>query len=102
MMWNRIGSATTVVNELQRWVDETGVDGFNISHALSPGSFEDFIKYVIPEMRQRGVFWDPAQVEGKTMRENYLADGGGPRLREDHPGSRFKWPSPDGSKSYAM
>jgi alkanesulfonate monooxygenase SsuD/methylene tetrahydromethanopterin reductase-like flavin-dependent oxidoreductase (luciferase family) len=48
-----IGSPTTVVDELQRWVDETGIDGFNLSHAASPGSFEDVIEFVIPEMKKR-------------------------------------------------
>ncbi|KAF2164473.1 hypothetical protein M409DRAFT_67965 [Zasmidium cellare ATCC 36951] len=94
-----IGSPTTVVNELQRWIDETGIDGFNLSHAISPGTFEDFIKWVIPELKKRGVFWDPAEAEGKTMRENYLADGKGPRLRPDHPGSKYKWSSGDAPES---
>ena len=88
-----IGSAETVVNELQRWIDETGIDGFNISHAISPGSFEDVIKWVIPVLKARGVFWDPKAAEGMTMRENYLADGLGPRLRDDHPGAKYKWPA---------
>lgn len=88
-----IGSPKTVADELQRWVDEAGIDGFNISHAISPGSFEDVIEFLIPELRRRGVFWDPVAAEGRTTRENYLADGRGPRLRDDHPGARFKWPA---------
>lgn len=75
-----IGSPKTVVDELQRWIDETDVDGFNVSAAISPGSFEDVIKWVVPEMKRRLVFWDPKKAEGKTMRENFLADGCGPRL----------------------
>ena len=86
-----IGSASTVADVLQRWGDEAGVDGFNVSYAVNPGDFEDIIKWLLPELQRRGVFWDPQAAEGKTMRENYLADGKGPRLREDHPGTQFRW-----------
>jgi alkanesulfonate monooxygenase SsuD/methylene tetrahydromethanopterin reductase-like flavin-dependent oxidoreductase (luciferase family) len=84
-----VGSPKTVANFLQRWIDEAGVDGFNISHAVSPGDFEDIIKWLLPELRVRGVFWNG--YDATTTRENYFADGGGPRLRDDHPGSKYKW-----------
>lgn len=84
-----IGSPKTVADGLQRWVDGTGVDGFNISYAINPGDFEDIIKFLLPELRARGVFWN--DYAASTARENYLGDGLGPRLREDHPGSQYKW-----------
>lgn len=84
-----IGSAKTVADILQRWVDETGIDGFNIAYAVNPGDFEDIIKWLLPELRARGVFWEG--YTGSTTRENYLQDGRGPRLREDHPGAKYKW-----------
>ncbi|KAK7606473.1 alkanesulfonate monooxygenase [Phyllosticta paracitricarpa] len=84
-----IGSPQTVANILQNWVDEAGIDGFNISYAINPGDFEDLIKWLWPELRKRGVFWE--DYPATTTRENYLTDGKGPRLREDHPGSAFKW-----------
>ncbi|KAA8911488.1 luciferase-like domain-containing protein [Sphaerosporella brunnea] len=86
-----IGGPKTVADQLQRWVDVAGVDGFNLSYAISPGSFEDMVKWLWPELKRRGVFWDGYEFE--TTRENYLADGKGPRLRSDHPGSRFTWNS---------
>jgi hypothetical protein len=70
-------------------VDEAGIDGFNVSYAINPGDFEDIIKYLWPELRKRGVFWD--EYAAATTRENYLQDGRGPRLRDDHPGSALKW-----------
>ncbi|KAI1616960.1 alkanesulfonate monooxygenase [Exophiala viscosa] len=84
-----IGSAKTVADILQRWVEESGIDGFNLSYAVNPGDFEDMIKWLLPELRARGVFWD--DYVATTTRENYLQDGKGPRLRDDHPGSQYKW-----------
>jgi alkanesulfonate monooxygenase SsuD/methylene tetrahydromethanopterin reductase-like flavin-dependent oxidoreductase (luciferase family) len=88
-----IGSPQTVADQLQRWIDIAGVDGFNLSYAVSPGSFEDMIKWLWPELRKRGVFWE--DYEYQTTRENYLADGKGPRLRSDHPGAQYTWKEGD-------
>lgn len=84
-----IGSPKTVADFLQKWIDDAGVDGFNISYAVNPGDFEDIVKYLLPELRARGVFWE--DYEASTTRENYFGDGKGPRLRDDHPGSQYKW-----------
>ncbi|KAF7561677.1 hypothetical protein G7046_g2473 [Stylonectria norvegica] len=86
-----IGSATTVADILDRWITEATIDGFNVSYAVAPGDYEDINKWLLPELRSRGVFWD--DYEGKTTRENYFGDGKGPRLRDDHPGSQYKWPA---------
>lgn len=51
-----VGSPTTVVDELERWVEVAGVDGFNLAHLTNPGSFEDIIHFVIPELQKRGLF----------------------------------------------
>lgn len=84
-----IGSANTVANILQQWVDEAGVDGFNISYATTPGTFEDLVKYLWPELKKRGVLQE--QYAGSSMRENYLQDGKGPRARDWHPAKEYAW-----------
>ncbi|KAK7419656.1 hypothetical protein QQX98_003247 [Neonectria punicea] len=84
-----IGSPKTVADILQKWIDEAGIDGFNISYAVSPGDFQDIVKWLLPELRTRGVFWN--DYAAPTARENFLGDGLGPRLRDDHPGSKYKW-----------
>jgi alkanesulfonate monooxygenase SsuD/methylene tetrahydromethanopterin reductase-like flavin-dependent oxidoreductase (luciferase family) len=83
-----VGSAKTVANTLQKWVDEAHVDGFNISYATTPGTFDDMIKYLWPELRSRGVLQE--EYAGNTMRENYLQDGKGPRIRSDHPALKHR------------
>lgn len=86
-----IGSPETVADILQNWIDVAGVDGFNLAYAISPGQFEDMIKYLWPELRRRGVFWEDYSNTGSSMRENYLGDSKGPQLRADHPGAKYKW-----------
>ncbi|KAL6799734.1 Nitrilotriacetate monooxygenase component A/pristinamycin IIA synthase subunit A [Trichoderma sp. SZMC 28012] len=83
-----VGSPTTVADELERWIEVSGVDGFNLAHVTNPGSFEDIIEYLLPELRRRGVFRSGVEKEGATAREVFI---GSKRLPEDHPGSQYKW-----------
>lgn len=84
-----IGSPTTVANILQQWIEEAGVDGFNISYAHTPGTFADIVKYLWPELKKRGVLQE--KYAGSSMRENYLQDGQGPRVRDWHSASAYTW-----------
>ena len=36
-----IGSGEEVADELRAWVEETDIDGFNLTYVVTPGSFED-------------------------------------------------------------
>ena len=64
------------------------IDGFNLSHVTNPGSFEDIIDFVIPELQKRGLFGAKVEKDGATARGAYL---GSRCLLEDHPGRRFRW-----------
>ncbi|GAB2741805.1 LLM class flavin-dependent oxidoreductase [Salinifilum aidingensis] len=81
-----VGSPTTVADELIRWMDETGIDGFNLGHAVKYQDIADFAELVVPELQKRGVVW--SDYEGSTMREKLYGPGTA-RLQEDHPGHRF-------------
>lgn len=96
-----IGSPTTVADELQRWVDVADVDGFNLSYATIPGTFDDLIALLIPELRKRGVFWEDYAVPGGTLRENYYGIEGQDRLPDTHYGSQFKWRAGETQPAYA-
>jgi len=80
------GSPQTLADELEGWVRDTGIDGFNLAYALCPESFVDFVDLVIPELQERGVF-KRGYAPG-TMREK-LYGPGKRRLADDHPGARF-------------
>ena len=92
-----IGSTVHVADELERWLETTGVDGFNLAHITNPGSFEDIIEILIPELQRRGRFRTSVDKESATAREVYI---GSRRLSEDHPGSKFKWRAGEKIPSY--
>ena len=83
-----VGSAREVADELERWVDEAGVDGFNLAYVTTPGTFVDFARHVVPELRRRGRV--PDHGERVTLRERL--GGGGPLLSADHPGAAYRPP----------
>jgi len=90
-----IGGPKTVADELERLADEGGVDGFNISYALLPGSFEDVIQYVIPVLRERGRIRE--RTPGQTLRQR-LSGSASSYLPDDHPAARYRtertqWPT---------
>ncbi|KAJ9139082.1 Alkanesulfonate monooxygenase [Pleurostoma richardsiae] len=86
-----IGTPEHVADELERWVEEADVDGFNFSYALMPGTFEDVIQHLIPVLRKRGTFWDGYAVPGGTYRENLRGEKGAARPPADHPAARYHW-----------
>ena len=85
-----VGGPKKAADEIERWVEISGIDGFNLAHITNPGTFEDIIKYLLPELRRRGIFRNEAPKEGATAREAFI---GTRRLPDDHPGSQYKWPA---------
>jgi hypothetical protein len=76
---------------VQKWIDEADVDGFNMAYISNPGSFEDIVELLIPELRRRGLTFDDYAVPGGTYRENLLRQPGQKTLRSDHYGGQFKF-----------
>lgn len=81
-----VGSPTTVADTLERIVEETGVDGFNLAYAITPGTFEDVVEYIVPELQRRGVY--PTEYAPGTLRNKLF--GAGDRLPDGHHGSLFR------------
>ena len=63
-----VGTPQTIADQLQRWFEEGGADGFNIMSPWFPGGLDDFIEGVLPELRRRGLFH--TEYEGRTLREH--------------------------------
>jgi dimethyl-sulfide monooxygenase len=49
-----VGSPQTVGDQLEDWVDEGGTDGFTFAYAVTPGTFDDLVDLVVPELQRRG------------------------------------------------
>ena len=81
-----IGSAAEVAEELGAWVEETGIDGFNLAYALTPGTFADMANLVVPELQARGLF--KHEYAPGTFREKLF--GRGPRLPASHPAAAVR------------
>lgn len=86
-----VGSPSTVADELERFVNEADVDGFNLGYVTTPGSFEDVVDLLVPELRRRGIYPQAeAQEDGLTAREKVYGKGQS-KLRDDHVGSSYKY-----------
>ena len=42
-----VGSPQRVADELQAWVEETDIDGFNLAYAVSPETFSDIVDLLV-------------------------------------------------------
>ena len=81
-----VGTAAHVADELQAWVDEAGVDGFNLSRTVVPESYEDFVDLVVPELQNRGLY-KTAYAPG-SLRQKLFGEGDTLPLR--HAGASFR------------
>jgi alkanesulfonate monooxygenase len=73
-----VGTAKTIADEMEAWIETNASDGFTIMFPYLPGGLEDFCDSVIPELQRRGLY--RRKYEGPTLRDNL----GLPR-----PGNRF-------------
>lgn len=81
-----VGTPEVIADTMQAWVEEAGVDGFNIAYAVTPGTFEDFVDLVVPVLQQRGVVW--TDYEADTLRGNLY--GGRQYLPDHHPARQVR------------
>ncbi|OLV69128.1 5,10-methylene tetrahydromethanopterin reductase, partial [Acinetobacter baumannii] len=51
-----VGSAETVSDALEQWVEDTDVDGFNLAYILAHQTFADVVEFIVPELQKRGVY----------------------------------------------
>lgn len=89
-----VGTPAVVADEMERWVREADVDGFNIAYAILPGTFDDVIELLLPELRRRGLFWEDYTVKGGTYRENLREEKGQKHPVDSHPAAGYAWDPP--------
>jgi alkanesulfonate monooxygenase len=81
------GSFLEVADELQTWVAETDIDGFNMAYAVTPETFSDIVDLVVPELQRRGVY--KLDYASGTLREKLFGPGHA-RLPSNHPAARVR------------
>jgi len=83
-----VGDASQVADQLQSWVAETGVDGFNLTRTVVPECHEAFVDRVVPELQHRGAY-KTAYEEGALRHKLH---GEGDRLPQRHAAAAFRRP----------
>lgn len=98
-----VGTPDEVADEMGQIVADTGLDGFNYTPFVSPGSYLEMVDDVIPALRRRGLVPDDEEaasddhrvpgdrgaVRPMTFRERLFGPGR-TRLPERHPAAAFR------------
>ena len=80
-----VGSAEQVADELQRRF-ESGLDGFNLTYTVTPGTFVDFVEGVVPILQERGLVQSEYST-GSLRRKLFGSD----KLPASHPAAKFRF-----------
>jgi alkanesulfonate monooxygenase SsuD/methylene tetrahydromethanopterin reductase-like flavin-dependent oxidoreductase (luciferase family) len=66
-----IGTAEMVADRMQDMFESRCCDGFVVCPSVTPGTYVQFVKTVVPELQRRGLF--RKEYTGKTLRKNLRA-----------------------------
>jgi len=82
------GTPEQVADRMEQWLEQAGIDGFNLLPCPPSGGIEDICDLLVPELQRRGLFrraYDPAE---ETLRERYFGAG---RTRYARPQDTSDW-----------
>ncbi|MBO7743506.1 LLM class flavin-dependent oxidoreductase [Paenibacillus sp. MWE-103] len=82
-----VGTPADIADGMQEQLEETGLDGFNLAHLITPGSLREFVDLVVPELQRRGIY--QTDYEPGTLREK-LFGAGNRLLPKDHAASQYR------------
>jgi alkanesulfonate monooxygenase len=82
-----VGTPEKVADEIERWFEQTDVDGLNMPFAVSPGDFEDIADMLVPELTRRGLY--KSEYAKGTLREKLFGQGRA-RLAAPHPATQYR------------
>jgi FMN-dependent oxidoreductase (nitrilotriacetate monooxygenase family) len=82
-----VGTPAEVAEQTAAIVDETGLDGFNFTPFVTPGSYCDLVDLVVPELQRIGVM--RTDRVSSTFRERIFGAGNA-RLPGNHPAARYR------------
>lgn len=81
-----IGGKKEVCDTLQELIEYSDADGFNLAYATTPGSFEDVVEFIVPELQKRGVYQE-SYTEGSLRHKLF---GNGDKLPSSHRGAKYR------------
>ena len=81
-----VGSPVEVADEMEAWMAETGIDGFNLQRAGEPQHLIDFVDLVVPELQNRGVY-KQAYSQGSFRQKLF---GAGDGVHPSHPAAKAR------------
>jgi alkanesulfonate monooxygenase len=81
-----VGDPAAVADQMEAWIADSGVDGFNLCYVVMPESFEGVADLLVPELQRRGRY--KTRHAPGTLREKLT--GGGPRLAPPHPATAHR------------
>lgn len=61
-----VGTGEQVADQMAEWFESDACDGFVLAATHSPGSYEDVVRMVVPELQRRGLF--RTRYESSTLR----------------------------------
>lgn len=62
------GTPIQIADTMQRWLEAGAADGFNLMPPLLPSGLDDFVRKVVPELQNRGIY--RIEYSGNTLREH--------------------------------
>jgi alkanesulfonate monooxygenase SsuD/methylene tetrahydromethanopterin reductase-like flavin-dependent oxidoreductase (luciferase family) len=63
-----VGTAKTIADEMEEWLEQEGSDGFNVMFPFLPDGLDAFVQGVVPELQRRELF--RKEYSGTTLREH--------------------------------
>lgn len=75
------GTPDVVADQIEAWIDQTDLDGFNVYQAVTPNTLKDFVELIVPELQRRDRY--RKQYEDSSFRDRLF--GQGDRLNSRHP-----------------
>lgn len=81
-----VGDGPTAAQQLIEWQEETDVDGFNLAYHITPGTFEDIVNHVVPELQKLGRY--KQEYTSGTLRHKLF--GAGDHLPAEHHGAQHQ------------
>ena len=63
-----VGSPKDIADRIEEWWSAPACDGFVVGPTHQPGCFEDFVKFVVPELQKRGIY--RKEYTGTTLRDH--------------------------------